>query len=83
MTAEIPPVAVPLADEAEDPEVDDTLVVTEAPEEDTAPVPSEAIVDDAIPDELLEEIETAEVADDDGELTGALTAPKFWPASEL
>lgn len=74
--------AVPLADEAEDPEVDDALVVEEVPEEDTAPTPSEEVVEDETPDELLAEIEKIEVADDD-ELTGELIAPAFWLASEL
>ena len=75
--------AVPLAEETEDSEVDDALVVEEAPEEGTALNPSEATLEDKTPDELLAEVEAAEVADDDDELTGALTAPAFWLASEL
>ena len=74
--------AVPLAEETEDSEVDDALVVEEAPEEGTALNPSEATLEDKTPDELLAEVEAAEVADDD-ELTRALTAPEIWLASEL
>ena len=84
MTAEITPVAVPLAEDAEDPEVDDALVVEEAPEEDMVlSTPEAAVVEDETPDELLAEVEETEVADDDDELTGELKAPAFWPASEL
>ena len=74
--------AVSLAEETEDSEVDDALVVEEAPEEGTALNPSEATLEDETPDELLAEVEAAEVTDDN-ELTGALTAPEFWLASEL
>ena len=74
--------AVPLATKTEDSEVNDALVVEEAPEEGTALNPSEATLEDETPDELLAEVEAAKVADDD-ELTGALTAPEFWLASEL
>ena len=83
---EIPPVAVPLAKDAEDPDTEDALVerVASVPEleEDTVFDPSGIIVEDEIPDALLAEIEEVEVAEDD-ELTGELIAPAFWLASEL
>ena len=90
VTAEIAPVAVPLAKDAEDPDMEDALVgrVASLPEleEDTVFDALEVRVEDEMPDALLAEIEVAEVADDDDdddELTGELIAPAFWLASEL
>jgi hypothetical protein len=79
-------VAVPLAEDAEDPDMDDALVgrVASLPEleEDTVFDALEVRVKDEMPDELLAEIEVAGVADDD-ELTEELITPALWLASEL
>jgi hypothetical protein len=93
---DVPPVAVPLAEDAEDPDVEDALVVREASvpelEEETMFAPSDVVVEEEMPDELDTEVEDAEIEEadveeaevaGDDELTEALTAPADWPASEL
>jgi hypothetical protein len=91
VTTDVPPVAVPLAEDAEDPDVEDALIVREALvpelEERMVVAPSEAGVEEEMPDELLVELGNAEVKEpevaDEDKLTEELNVPADWPASEL